>query len=192
MERQTFRRVGRPNWTSGAGEKNISTRYIPVCRSPAWADPRDYSVRFFVGDELGQIRLNYGNGSTQIFPLILGESVWGAVVLSVPGTLSDRRTATEGISRSNASLSLGSRRSGNYIAVITPKPLPIRSITIENSPKKKSTVMISGITVESAESNQITRAIPLAGGTHSPSSNNSSVKNHCVCSANTKTRHSVD
>jgi hypothetical protein len=37
-------------------------------RPRAWADPNDYSVRYFVGDDLGQIRLNYADGSTQVFP----------------------------------------------------------------------------------------------------------------------------
>ena len=41
-----------------------------------WADPTNHSVRFFVGDDLGQIRLNYADGSTEFFPLVLGESVW--------------------------------------------------------------------------------------------------------------------
>lgn len=38
-----------------------------------WGDPCDYSIRFFVGDDLGKIHLDYADGSTQDFPLILGE-----------------------------------------------------------------------------------------------------------------------
>ncbi len=45
-------------------------------RIAGWSDPKDYSVRFFIGDELGQIQLNYADGTTQVFPLILGESIW--------------------------------------------------------------------------------------------------------------------
>jgi hypothetical protein len=45
-------------------------------RPSAWSDPRNYSVRFMVGDKLGQIVLHYADGSTQEFPLVLGESAW--------------------------------------------------------------------------------------------------------------------
>src|ERR1700744_2227342 len=30
-----------------------------------WMDPTNHSVRFYVGDNLGQIRLNYADGSTE-------------------------------------------------------------------------------------------------------------------------------
>ena len=52
---------------SGSGAKTIPAY--------GWADPRDESVRFFVGDELGRIRLTYADGTTQIFPLLLGRGV---------------------------------------------------------------------------------------------------------------------
>lgn len=45
-------------------------------RPSAWSNPLDMSRRFFIGDNLGAIRLTYTDGSTQNFPLILGESVW--------------------------------------------------------------------------------------------------------------------
>lgn len=46
-------------------------------RSSAWSDASSYSQRFFVGDCIGDVRLHYAGGSTQDFPLILGESVSG-------------------------------------------------------------------------------------------------------------------
>jgi hypothetical protein len=52
----------------GSGGRN----YPPY----GWADPRDSSYRFFVGEELARIRLNYADGATQVFPLLLGEGVW--------------------------------------------------------------------------------------------------------------------
>src|SRR5271170_4633440 len=42
----------------------------------AWSTPENYSVRYFIGDELGQIQLDYADGTRQVFPLILGQSVW--------------------------------------------------------------------------------------------------------------------
>lgn len=134
----------------------------------AWADPRDYSVRFFVGDELGQIRLNYDDGSTQIFPMILGESVWwGPLFYQYQEPFPTDTRLRNALAAAMHLYPPAPVEDGNYVAVITPKPLPIRSMTIENSTKKKSTVMISGITVESAESNKIAGAISLPAGTPS-------------------------
>ena len=45
-------------------------------RPSAWSNPLTYAARYIVGDNLGQIRLHYADGSTQDYPLILGESVW--------------------------------------------------------------------------------------------------------------------
>ena len=135
----------------------------------AWADPRDYSQRFFIGDDLGQIRLDYADGSTQIFPLILGESVWwGKAFDQYPNPF-----PTDANLRSALALSLhlypaAPVEDGNYVAVIAPNSTPLRSIEIDNSPAKKGSVVISGITVESAESDDIAGATVLAPGVPSP------------------------
>ena len=135
----------------------------------AWADPRDYSVRFFIGDELGQIRLNYDDGSTQVFPLILGESIWwGQSFYQYQEPFPTDRRLRNALAAAMRLYPPAPVEDGNYIAVITPRSLPLRSITIENSPKKKGTVVISGITVEPAEGSNITRAIDLPGGASSP------------------------
>ena len=42
----------------------------------SWAHPLDYPDRYFVGEEMGRVRLAYADGSTQVFPLIVGESIW--------------------------------------------------------------------------------------------------------------------
>jgi hypothetical protein len=134
-----------------------------------WADPRDYSVRYFVGDRLGQIRLDYADGSTQLFPLILGESVWfGQPFYNYPEPFpSDPQLRTA----LGAALHLYPAepvKDGNYVAVITPRSAILRSITIENAPTKKGGVTISGITFETAEKAEISGAVSLPAGTPSP------------------------
>lgn len=135
----------------------------------AWADPQNYSVRFFVGDELGKIRLNYVDGTTQVFPLILGEGIWWGQ----PFYRYQEPFPTDPRLRKTLASALrlyppAPVQDGNYVAMITPRPIPLQSIAIENSPAKKGTVVISGITVEPVENNEIPGTIALPAGTMPP------------------------
>ncbi len=139
-------------------------------RPQAWSNPNDYSFRYFIGDNLGQIRLNYADGSTQEFPLILGESVWwGGSFYRSPNPF-----PTDTHLRSVFALSMhlypaAPVEDGKYVAVIVPKATALQSIEIDNSPAKKGSVVISGITVERAEgSGEIAGATPLPPGNLSP------------------------
>lgn len=134
-----------------------------------WADPRDYSYRFFVGDELGRIRVNYADGTTQVFPLLFGEGVWfGHAFYDFQDPfLSDARLRRA----FSSSLRLYPPKplaDGNYVAVIIPRHKPIRSITVENSPAKKGTLIIKGITVEAKNADGIRAAASFAPATLSP------------------------
>ena len=134
-----------------------------------WADPRDESVRFFIGDELGRIRLNYADGTTQVFPLRFGEGVWWGRAFydfQQPFPTDARlRQAFAGALRLYPPAPL---EDGNYVAVIVPKAVPLRSITVENSPAKKGTLIIRGITVETSEVSGIAEATPLSPGVFLP------------------------
>jgi hypothetical protein len=134
-------------------------------RPQAWSDPNDYSARYFIGDNLGQIRLNYADGSTQEFPLILGESVWWGV----PFYRSPNPFPTDAHLRSVFANALdlypaAPVEDGKYVAVIEPKASALSSIEIENSPQKKGSVAISGITAECAGSEEIAGATMLPQG----------------------------
>lgn len=118
-----------------------------------WADPRDYSYRFFVGDDLGSIRLNYEDGTTQVFPLILGESVWfGRAFYDYQDPFSTDARLRSAFAAALHLYPPTPLADGNYVAVIVPKQKTIRSITVESSPAKKGTIVIKGITVESPDS----------------------------------------
>ena len=135
----------------------------------AWADPRDESVRYFVGDNLGEIRLVYGDGSIQFFSLILGESVWwGVPFYQYPNPF-----PTDPHLRSALALALrlypaAPVEDGKYVAVIVPRAEPLQYIEIKDSPLKKGSVAIDGITVECAESNALSGAAILADGNLTP------------------------
>ncbi len=130
-----------------------------------WADPRDESYRFFVGDELGRIRVEYVDGTSQVFPLRLGEGVWwGRAFYDFQEpfpTDAQLQQAFAGALRLYPAKPL---EDGDYVAVIDPKQVAIRSITIENSQAKKGTLVIKGVTVESRDAGGITGAVALTPG----------------------------
>lgn len=134
-----------------------------------WADPTNHSVRFWVGDDLGQIRLNYADGSTEIFPLVLGESVW----FGRPFYKYQQPFPTDARLRKAFADALNLYppapvEDGNYVAVITPKAAPIQSITIENSANKRGTLILNGLTLETASDQDIQNAAPLPPGPFPP------------------------
>ncbi|HXC36511.1 MAG TPA: hypothetical protein VNV43_11600 [Candidatus Acidoferrales bacterium] len=114
-----------------------------------WADPRDTARRAMIGDEIGCIRLNYANGTSQDYPLILGESVWyGQAFYDYQGPYATDAALRRAFARALRLYPPEPVQDGNYLAVIKSKAVPLRSITIENSPEKNGTVVITGITVE--------------------------------------------
>ena len=141
---------------------DASPRLLPLY---GWSDPRDSSVRFMVGDELGRIRLNYADGTTQVFPLILGESVWwGRAFYDYQAPFATDAELREVFAQALRLYPPTPVKDGNYIAVIKPHAVPLRSITIENSPVKRGTLVIAGITVETADTSGITGATALLPG----------------------------
>jgi hypothetical protein len=54
-------RIGR----SRRGPSEIIRPAVPV---DAWTDPLDQSTRFWVGDKLGEVRLEYVDGTTETYP----------------------------------------------------------------------------------------------------------------------------
>ena len=130
-----------------------------------WADPRNMAVRAMIGDEIGRIRLNYADGTSQVFPLILGESVWyGQAFYDYQDPFATDVGLRHAFARALRLYPPEPVRDGNYVAVIKPKAAPLQSITVEDSPVKNGTVVITGITVESADTNRISGATVLTPG----------------------------
>lgn len=138
-------------------------------RPRAWSNPRDYSARFFVGDNLGQIRLHYADGTTQDFPLILGESVWwGLPFYQTREPFPTDAHLRKAFQQSMQLYPAAPVEDGNYVAVIVPRAAPLESIEIANSPTKKGSVTIAGITVESAPNSWIAGASNIPAGDLTP------------------------
>jgi len=113
-------------------------------RPQAWSSPNDYRYRYFIGDNLGQVRLNYADGSTQTFPLILGESVWfGKTFYQSPNPFPTDAGLRSAFASSIHLYPAAPVEDGKYVAMIVPRTTALRSIEIENSPTKKGSVVVS-------------------------------------------------
>lgn len=142
---------------SGSGARTIPTY--------GWADPRDESVRFFIGDELGRILLNYADGTTQVFPLLLGQGVWwGRAFYDFQQPFPSDARLRQAFAAALRLYPPAPLKDGDYLAVIVPRPVPIQSIAVENSPAKKGTLIIKGITMETTASGNIAGATALTSG----------------------------
>ncbi|HEV2329655.1 MAG TPA: hypothetical protein VGY56_12815 [Verrucomicrobiae bacterium] len=112
-----------------------------------WADPRDMARRGMIGDEIGRIRLNYADGTSQVYRLILGESIWyGQAFYDYQGPYATDAALRHAFARALRLYPPEPAPDGNYVAVIKPKAVLLNSITVENSPEKSGTVVITGIT----------------------------------------------
>ncbi len=125
-------------------------------RPSAWWNPLDMSRRFFIGDYLGAVHLTYADGSTQNFPLILGESVW----FGLPFYQTNEPFPTDAHLRAAFAQSMhlypaAPVEDGNYVAVIEPRPNPLASIEIVPSATKKGSVTIAAITAETAQDQSV-------------------------------------
>jgi hypothetical protein len=125
-------------------------------RPSAWSDPLDMSRRFFIGDNLGSIRLTYTDGATQNFPLILGESVWfGMPFYQTHEPFPSDAHLRAAFAQSMHLYPAAPVEDGNYVAVIQPRPTPLASIEIVPSTTKKGSVFIAAITAETAQEKSV-------------------------------------
>jgi hypothetical protein len=138
---------------------------IETRRPSPWSNPLNYAARYFVGDNLGTIRLHYADGSAQDYPLILGESVWwGMPFYQAREPFPTDAPLRHAFEQSLRLFPAAPVDDGNYVAVIAPRNSPLASIEITNSPEKNGSVDISGITVEIAPDARIPGALLIPVG----------------------------
>jgi len=135
----------------------------------SWTALGTYSKRYFIGDNMGSIRLDYTDGSTQVFPLIFGESLWwGEIFYANPEPFSSDTNFQKTLQQSLRLYPPTPVKDGKYVAVIVPEDKLIRDIFVENSPVKLGVPVITGITVESIANEKIANGIELPGQSLSP------------------------
>ncbi|HUA66469.1 MAG TPA: hypothetical protein VME24_11515 [Alphaproteobacteria bacterium] len=151
------------------GRRGPSELIRPAVPVDAWTDPLDLSTRFWVGDKLGRISVEYADGTTQVYRLVLGQSVWwGRIFYDYSEPLQTDAQLRNAFTSAIRLYPPGPTADGNYIAVIKPRHVPIVSITFNVTPEKRGTIGVRGITLEMANTNEIANAIPLSPGNFSP------------------------
>ncbi len=116
---------------------------------PVWGDPNDTSSRFFVGDRLGTVRVEYSGGAVADYPLILGESLWwGMMFVQFPEPFISSAAAAQALRESLRLFPAAPSPDGRYLAVLEPGPERIERLTLVDSPEKQGVPVICGVTVE--------------------------------------------
>jgi hypothetical protein len=138
-------------------------------RPSAWSSPLSYAARYIIGDNLGEVRLHYADGSTQDYPLILGESAWwGLSFYQAQEPFPTDAQLRRAFEQSMRLYPAAPVDDGNYVAVIAPKDAPLASIEIVDSPAKHGSVAVAGITVEAAPGTAIAGATVIPANDFSP------------------------
>lgn len=136
---------------------------------PVWGDPNDFASRFFIGDELGRIRLKYVDGKEEEYLLVLGESLWwGKLFYDAQEPFASDAKAREILENTLRLYPPFPNPEGRYVAVITPRPTPIYSIEMEDLPEKKGAPSLFALTVETYPGSKPVGGIPLPAGKISP------------------------
>lgn len=137
-----------------------------TAKAHSWTNLREkYARRYFFGDEMGAIRLDYADGSSQTYPLVFGESLWwGRIFYDFPRPFPSDAHFREALEKSLRLYPAAPVEDGNYIAVIIPENKEIVDIVVKDSPVKIGVPIISGMTIESAAGQTIKKGIQLPGG----------------------------
>ena len=138
-------------------------------KSHSWTNVHDRSKRYFIGDEMGTIELDYADGSKEIYPLVYGESLWwGGIFYDYPEPYFSDADFRKALQTSLRLYPAAPVKDGNYVAVIVPKETEIADIVVKDSPVKVGVPIISGITLESAAGQKIEKGVQLPGDVLSP------------------------
>jgi hypothetical protein len=130
----------------------------------SWTVLGIYSKRYFLGDDMGAIRLEYMDGSAQTFPLVFGESLWwGTIFYANPEPFYREANFRNALEKSLRLYPPAPVKDGVYLGVIVPKNSPLKDIVVQNSAAKLGDPIITGITVESAAGEKIEHGVALAG-----------------------------
>ncbi len=127
---------------------------------PVWAPIEHYSQRFFIGDQLGEIKLTYADGSETLYPLTLGDSLWwGPITLQHPEPFLSDENASKILSDS-LKLYPG-KSSPSYLAFIVPENKVIEKIELADLPEKDGVPVITALTIETSDGENIAASTPL-------------------------------
>lgn len=127
-----------------------------------WFSPMDYAGRFFVGDRLGAIRVSYADGAVDLYPLVLGESLWwGRKFTQNPEPFISDAAAAAALKDSLRLYPAAPTPDGRYLAVISPRSAAVQSVEIVDSAAKNGSPVILGLTVEPESGEAVPKGVAL-------------------------------
>lgn len=138
-------------------------------KAHSWTNLRDYSRRYFIGDKMGTLRLDYADGSAQTFPLVFGESLWwGMIFYTNPEPYFSDADFRKALGKSLRLYPEAPVDDGKYVAVINPKDSAIKDIVVQDSRFKVGVPVIEGVTLETLRGAGVANGTRLPGGPPSP------------------------
>lgn len=114
-----------------------------------WWFPTDYSTRFWVGDKLGEIQINYQDKTTETYPLIIGENIWwGNIFHKFPEPFLSKPEKMQVLRDSMHLFPADPVTNSTRLAFIKPQPKKISSIALIDSPQKQGVPRLKALTAE--------------------------------------------
>ena len=122
--------------------------FTPDIGTPLWHYAADFSPRYFIGDELGQIKINYADGSIEKIPLVLGDNLWwGQRFYNYPKPFDSNKEKIKVLKNSLNLFPAKPVQGGFRIGVIEPKTEKIVSIEFTDRKEKLGIPIINAMTV---------------------------------------------
>ena len=120
--------------------------------NPVWGWPGDYSDRLFIGDRIGDVVIEYADGSQDTIPLRLGWTAWWYEDYTGMGAtepFASDPAARAVLERALALYPTGQAGTHAYLLALRPQGQPIRALRLVDNPGRRGAPAIAGITVDS-------------------------------------------
>jgi len=122
--------------------------FTPDIGTPLWHYAADFSPRYFIGDELGRIKINYADGTNENYPLVLGDNLWwGQRFYNYPEPFASNKEKLKILEDSLYLFPAKPVQGGFRMGVIEPKNKKIVSIEFSDRKEKFGTPVINAMTV---------------------------------------------
>ena len=122
--------------------------FTPDIGTPLWHYAPSYFMRYLIGDELGRIKINYADGTSEDYPLVLGENLWwGQRFYNYPKPFDSNKEKIKILEDSLCLFPAKPVQGGFRIGVIQPKNVKITSIEFTDRKEKFGVPIINAITV---------------------------------------------
>ncbi|RKX37087.1 MAG: hypothetical protein DRP64_17720, partial [Verrucomicrobia bacterium] len=131
---------------------------------PGWWYPKDYAMRFFVGDRLGEIRIEYADGQAEVYPLVLGDNLWwGKQFREYPEPFLADVEKGERLAELLHLHGVAPPSQGSYIAAIRPRDVPIDKIVFADAKDKAGIPVVTALSVNGLDGTMPENGFPSDG-----------------------------